>query len=460
MSLSPSDYALLAKDAYNNRSGDVGKQVAINGKAYSIAAYVDEPSGFQGTAYQLVNGNDVVIAYRGTEDQREPHRDGLTDASMVFLGVNPQASDARRFTGEVLEQIERAPGIDEPIHVSVTGHSLGGTLAEINAAEFKLPGHTFNAYGAAGLYRDLPPIEKPLINHVRAGDVIAAASPHVGQVRVYADQRDIDALEHAGFRSDGTHGFTSIVRMVDLSAHTIDNFTPKNPVLGDSILKPEAEALYRAHRAEIDHFRRDVSDIREHSSQIWMAHKAVAAQVRHGAEAFHEASRQAGAMAFDVLAAPQAVEALHASDPGMAELHRRLAAQSIDQPGHPGHPGHSMYQQALTAIEHLDAEHGRSPDRLSRHLAAALAVEGQRQGMTRIDHVMLSADASQAYAVQGPLDSPHKRVATLPTELGIAQSIEASSHAWEQIRQALDPQAAVAQHEQAMPAQAPSRTLH
>jgi hypothetical protein len=376
---------------------------------------------------------------------------------MVLLGMNAQARDARHFTSSVLQLVHDDSKTLGPTHVSVTGHSLGGTLAEINAAEFKLPGHTFNAYGAAGIYRDLPPIEKPLINHVRAGDVIAAASPHVGQVKVYADQRDIDALKHAGFRPDGTHGFTSIVRMVDLSAHTVDNFTPKNPVLGDSILKPEAEALYRAHRAEIDHFRRDVSDIREHSSQIWMAHKAVAAQVRHGAEAFHEASRQAGAMAFDVLAAPQAVEALHASDPGMAELHRRLAAQSIDQPGH---PGHSMYQQALTAIEHLDAEHGRSPDRLSRHVAAALAVEGQRQGMTRIDHVMLSADASQAYAVQGPLDSPHKRVATLPTELGIAQSIEASSHAWEQIRQALDPQVAVAQHDQAMPAQAPSRTLH
>jgi hypothetical protein len=52
--------------------------------------------------------------------------------------------------------------------------------------------------------------------------------------------------------------------------------------------------------------------------------------------------------------------------------------------------------------------------------------------MTRIDHVLLSEDASKAYAVQGAMNSPHKRIATVQTELGISASLASSSAAWTQ----------------------------
>src|SRR3546814_9639280 len=86
-----------------------------------------------------------------------------------------------------------------PPEVTVTGHSLGGTLAQITAHHFDLRGETFNAYGAASLGYRIPEGGDRVLNHVMAADVVSAASPHYGQVRVYAKPREIAqrSEEHA-----------------------------------------------------------------------------------------------------------------------------------------------------------------------------------------------------------------------------------------------------------------------
>src|SRR3546814_18021828 len=112
---------------------------------------------------------------------------------MVFGQVNSQAADAIEFTREALREaqkfsIERG---GSPPEVTVTGHSLGGTLAQITAHHFDLRGETFNAYGAASLGYRIPEGGDRVRNHVMAADVVSAASPPYGQVRVYAKTRDI-----------------------------------------------------------------------------------------------------------------------------------------------------------------------------------------------------------------------------------------------------------------------------
>jgi len=95
----------------------------------------------------------------------------------------------------------------------------------------------------------------------------------------------------------------------------------------------------------------------------------------------------------------------------------------------PAHPDYALYEQARAAVHRLDAQHQRTPDQQSDNLAAALTVAAKQEGLRSIDHVVLSDDASRAYAVAGDTGSPHKRIADVPTAQAvntpIAQSAEA-----------------------------------
>jgi len=93
------------------------------------------------------------------------------------------------------------------------------------------------------------------------------------------------------------------------------------------------------------------------------------------------------------------------------------------------HPDHGMYTQALDAVHRLDAQHGRAPDQQSTQLAGSLTASAKAQGLNRVDSVVLSEDAKRAYAVQGDLNSPHKRVAEVDTQKAVSTPLEQSSAA-------------------------------
>ena len=118
---------------------------------------------------------------------------------------------------------------------------------------------------------------------------------------------------------------------------------------------------------------------------------------------------------------------------------------------HAGHPQHGMFEQAREGVHRVDAEHKRTPDERSDNLAAALTVAARSHGMQRIDHVTLNHDGTKAYAVEGDLQSPHKRVAEVETQKAIATPVEHSSltlaskaaeheHAQQQSQQSQQPQ--------------------
>lgn len=208
MTITSRDYAALSEDSYRHPQSNPNSTVTIEGVNYRVLANSDRPSGYQGTIYQRVDTHEIVVAHRGTEPGRgtgELFRDAVrTDGGMVINGVNNQTQDAMDLTRRAVEiaraEAERT-GRPAP-EVTVTGHSLGGTLAQITAHEFGLRGETFNAYGAAGLRQGVPAGGNDVINHVRATDVVSAASPHYGQTRVYATPDDIEALRDGGYRND------------------------------------------------------------------------------------------------------------------------------------------------------------------------------------------------------------------------------------------------------------------
>ncbi|WP_052690043.1 Mbeg1-like protein [Xanthomonas sp. GPE 39] len=166
MNLADQERADAAIDSYNDRPqkdldfNHPGKAF-LNGHQYIIFGYKDDLStGFHGTAYQQFDApHDIIIAYRGTDPDLLHHTrttvsDAVADLTMVRDRVNPQKAAADSFTREMLDKAH-ARGISKD-HITVTGHSLGGALAQIEAAEFGLRGATFNAYGAVSLSHHVP----------------------------------------------------------------------------------------------------------------------------------------------------------------------------------------------------------------------------------------------------------------------------------------------------------------
>ncbi|WP_230596783.1 lipase family protein [Xanthomonas albilineans] len=167
--MKPTDQARAdaAVNSYINRSkSDVDSQdyIYLSNAKYTVFGYANDPiSGFHATAYQTAEKPyRIIIAYRGTdpglfsgETKAEKAQHALTtlqdiavDATMVRDAVNPQKAAADAFTAKMLAKAA-ARGIPKD-HVTVAGHSLGGALAQIEAAKYGLAGSTYNAYGARG----------------------------------------------------------------------------------------------------------------------------------------------------------------------------------------------------------------------------------------------------------------------------------------------------------------------
>ena len=256
MSLTAQDYADLSNDAYNNRHDMVGhkKSISFNGHRYTVIATDSSPSGFQATAYRQADPpGGIIIAYRGTQGLH----DAATDAVMVADKINPQEPAARAFTETVLQKA-KALGVS-PDDITVTGHSLGGTLAEIEAWRFGLHGSTFNAYGATGLGYGIPAGGNTVTNYVEAVDVVSAASPQFGHVVPLATPQDVRLLQEHSFLGEHVHDL-EIVAARAKAAHGIANFLPGED--GTSILSTGNIQLADTNIDLIDRYRHNIESMR------------------------------------------------------------------------------------------------------------------------------------------------------------------------------------------------------
>lgn len=194
--MTPVTSATLSNSAYESSPLD-DTFVTIAGIKYELLARSDSSSGYQGTVYRSLATNEVIVAHRGTEFDRQAMLDGGVDAAMVTARINAQLDDALALTKQAIKLAdERGYG-----QVYVTGHSLGGALAQITAHHYNLPGDAFNPYGAAGLAYRIPEGQPanaaPFTNHVMAGDLVSAASPHYGKVEMYALPKELEVLRHS-----------------------------------------------------------------------------------------------------------------------------------------------------------------------------------------------------------------------------------------------------------------------
>ncbi|MFC3716327.1 XVIPCD domain-containing protein [Luteimonas soli] len=103
----------------------------------------------------------------------------------------------------------------------------------------------------------------------------------------------------------------------------------------------------------------------------------------------------------------------------------RAARIAMSDPTRPDHPDHHLYLGSRDAVHRLDASLGRAPDRHSGNMIASLACLARRNGLERIDHVVLGGPTKElrpgenVFVVQGRLDDPAHLRAHMKTQLAV-----------------------------------------
>ncbi|RDZ28731.1 hypothetical protein DX914_06305 [Lysobacter silvisoli] len=98
----------------------------------------------------------------------------------------------------------------------------------------------------------------------------------------------------------------------------------------------------------------------------------------------------------------------------------------------PGHPNHDLFKQVRVCLDRQDTMRPRTQEQ-NDNLAAALTVEALRSEMRSVNHVVLSRDGERAFAVEGDLNSPNRRVSYVETAQAAAQPIQQSSEQLAQV---------------------------
>lgn len=387
MTISSTDYAALSEDAYRDRRVDPNASVRINGVDYRVLATSDRPSGYQGTIYQRLDTREIVVAHRGTEPTRETMRDVVrTDGGMVVNAVNNQTEDAIALTRRAVE-LARAEGerSGRQPPVTVTGHSLGGTLAQITAHRFDLHGETFNAYGAASLNLGIPAGGNQVVNHVRASDVVSAASPHHGEVRVYATQQDVDAIRDAGYRNDRSRwdlrNPLEVAWNRGMAAHEIGAFVRAEG--GGPLMSADNSRRAQQFDPMIDKYRDDVGAIRSGITNTSQGIQDGVQRLRDGWD--------------------------------------RLFSQRADVRESPLVSDNPMLAQTYQALD-------RAQQRPDSQVVAGIVAGAQREGLGGIDHI--AAHNGTLFAIQGrSADDPAARIAGINVDAALRQPLAAHSEA-------------------------------
>ncbi|MEG8065980.1 hypothetical protein G3N90_13965 [Xanthomonas hortorum pv. gardneri] len=91
-----------------------------------------------------------------------------------------------------------------------------------------------------------------------------------------------------------------------------------------------------------------------------------------------------------------------------------------------------LHRQAEDAVRRLEQDLGRGYDDNSARLAASSAYLAKENGLSRIDHIMLSEETKsirqgeKVFVVEGALNDPAHKMAYMKTNDAIAQPVEQS----------------------------------
>ena len=152
--------------AYHGKDADIPE-------GYSLEESVRNPqTGFY--ADVLVGEDDVIIAIRGTNDGGDLN----DDVAMTRSRIPEQTRDALDLYNRVKKEYPDK-------NITSTGHSLGGTLAEIVGALNGELAVGFNAYGVRDLFNENAVIQEDnIVNYVNIQDAVTMVNGenHIGDI--------------------------------------------------------------------------------------------------------------------------------------------------------------------------------------------------------------------------------------------------------------------------------------
>lgn len=144
--------AQLSKDVYNNPSDQQG---APDGNMTKLPYNEKGAEGFQASVYFNSTTNQIVVAVRGTKDGKLSAHPGAAwknTAADIALTPNGELNPLLTSYVEQLSKLVLTVSQDHPgIPVTLTGHSLGGAVAQIVGAIKNVDTISFDAPGSSNL---------------------------------------------------------------------------------------------------------------------------------------------------------------------------------------------------------------------------------------------------------------------------------------------------------------------
>lgn len=194
MPLPSEQYAFLAKAVYDPLSVD--EDITSDTRSYHVR-YVSPPSAtnYRGAVLQDEITSQIIVVNKGT-DPSNIH-DITADLGMGMMGAPtqwPEAAETMRWALDYAAKTGVATS-----EISITGHSLGGALAQMQAAMPESAGvhaETFNAYGARSMANslhlglDAQGAHERVVNHRMYHDPVSALAAPIGRIEEYMDHAD------------------------------------------------------------------------------------------------------------------------------------------------------------------------------------------------------------------------------------------------------------------------------
>jgi PKD repeat protein len=116
-----------------------------------MAASLEPPPGFAATFYGSKDGSQIIVAFRGTAfPLSAPLANLFADYSFPSGAPNGWLHNYVYAAATFISSVNQTHG--QNANITVTGHSLGGALAQMIGARTGLTTSTFNAPGSAGIY--------------------------------------------------------------------------------------------------------------------------------------------------------------------------------------------------------------------------------------------------------------------------------------------------------------------
>lgn len=122
----------------------------------------DDKTGFHGAVYQSNDGKKIAVVFEGTTSPK----DWRTDAAIAAALPTEQLDSAVVLAGDAAVRFKGK-------EIVVTGHSLGGALAQYAAGVLGLEAYTFNAAGLRGDYYERANRDGRITNLYEKGDVVS-----------------------------------------------------------------------------------------------------------------------------------------------------------------------------------------------------------------------------------------------------------------------------------------------